>query len=235
MCNERSAEMNGARRIVEHARRQSVCDASVDPRRPALAQTARTGHPQEQNRGLKWGRCAALVLLILATGTTCARGTTLERMTLSQLATAAQSIARVRCTGSASRREAGSIWTFTDFTVEETFKGAPGAQVTIRLPGGRDGHLTETVEGAPRFVPGEEAIVFLERTRSGDWSISAWAEGTFRIARDSETRRATITQDSSAMAVFDPATRTFRSEGIVRMPLAEFLTTLSTAMTNGGR
>ena len=75
---------------------------------------------------------------------------------------------------------------------------------------------------------------FLERTRSGDWSISAWAEGTFRIARDPQTRRETITQDSSGMAVFDAATRTFRSEGIVRMPLNEFLTTLGAAMTNGG-
>jgi hypothetical protein len=190
---------------------------------------------KNQNPGLNRGRCAAVALLFVVTSAALARGTTLARMTLGQLAAAAQVVARVRCTGSASRREDGSIWTFTDFAVEETFKGAPGAHVTIRLPGGRDGHLMETVEGAPRFVPGEEAIVFLERTRSGDWSISAWAEGTFRIARDPQTRRATITQDSSAMAVFDPATRTFRSEGIVRMPLAEFLTTLSTAITNGGR
>jgi len=176
-----------------------------------------------------------MALLFVLAGSALARGTTLARMTLGQLAAAAQVIARVRCMGSASRREDGSIWTFTDFTVEETFKGTPGTRVTIRLPGGRDGHLLETVEGAPRFVAGEEAIVFLERTRLGDWSISAWAEGTFRIARDPETRRPTITQDSSAMAVFDSATRTFRTEGIVRMPLAEFLTTLSTAMTNGGR
>jgi hypothetical protein len=185
--------------------------------------------------GFKWGRCATAALLCVLISAAIARGTTLARMTLGQLAAAAQVVARVRCTGGVSRREDGSIWTLTDFAVEETFKGTPGAHITIRLPGGRDGHLMETVEGAPRFVPGEEAIVFLERTRSGDWSISAWAEGTFRIARDPQTRRATITQDSSAMAVFDPATRTFRSEGIVRMPLAEFLTTLSTAITNGGR
>ena len=188
-----------------------------------------------QSPGSNWRRCAAMALLFVLTGAALARGTTLARMTLGQLAAAAQAIARVHCTGSASRREDGSIWTFTDFTVEETFKGTPGAHVTIRLPGGRDGHLMETVEGAPRFAPGEEAIVFLERTRAGDWSISAWAEGTFRVARDPETRRTTITQDSSAMEVFDPATRTFHTEGIARMPLAEFLTNLSTAMTNGGR
>jgi len=194
-----------------------------------------SGTRKNQGLALRWRRCAAVALLLVLTSAALASATTLERMTLSQLATAAQVIARVRCTGSTSRHEDGSIWTFTDFVIEESYKGAPGAHLTIRLPGGRDGHLLETVEGAPRFLPGEEAIVFLERTRSGDWSISAWAEGTFRIARDPETRRATITQDSSAMALFDPATRTFRSEGIVRMPLAEFLTTLGAAMSNGDR
>src|SRR5580704_13693264 len=80
---------------------------------------------------------AALTLILIAAPL--ARATTLARMTLSQLASAAQVIARVRCTGAVSRREAGSIWTFTDFSVEETFKGAPRADITIRLPGGRDG------------------------------------------------------------------------------------------------
>jgi hypothetical protein len=178
---------------------------------------------------------AALLLVAVFVCEPSARCTTLARMSLDQLAAAAQVVAHVRCTGSASRRDAGSIWTFTDFTVLETFKGAPGASVTIRLPGGRDGHLVETVEGAPRFAPGDEAIVFLERTPAGEWSISAWAEGTFRIESDSRTGRQTITQDSSGMAVFDPAARKFRSDGIVKMPLADFKTRLVAAISQAVR
>jgi hypothetical protein len=177
-------------------------------------------------------RVAALIVIL--TAAPFARATTLARMTLGQLASAAQVIARVRCTGAVSRRDAGSIWTFTDFSVEETFKGTPLADITIRLPGGRDGHTVETVEGTPRFTPGDEAIVFLERTRAGDWSISAWAEGTFRIERESQTGEQMVTQDSSGMAVFDTSTRTFRSDGIAHMPLAEFRARLDAAMTNGG-
>jgi hypothetical protein len=176
---------------------------------------------------------AALIVILIAAPI--APATTLARMTLGQLASAAQVIARVRCTGALSRREAGSIWTFTEFSVEETFKGAPGADITIRLPGGRDGHTVETVEGAPRFAPGDEAIVFLERTRNGDWSISAWAEGTFRIERESQTGGQTVTQESSATAIFDLASRTFRTDGIARMAIAEFRARLDAAMTNGGR
>jgi hypothetical protein len=189
----------------------------------------------ELRAGMNIVRCAILATIVIVAGVAVARATTLARMTLEQLASAAQVIARVRCTGVASRRDAGSIWTFTDFPVAETFKGAPGTNITVRLPGGRDGHIEETVEGAPRFAPGEEAIVFLERTRAEDWSISAWAEGTFRIARESQSGQATITQDSSGVPVFDTVTRTFRSDGIARMPLAEFRSRLNRAIANGGR
>jgi hypothetical protein len=194
----------------------------------------REGSTNLPARATRRSRAALLALFVFA-GTPLARGTTLARMTLGQLASAAQVVARVRCTGTTTRREYGSIWTFTDFAVEESFKGAPGAQITIRLPGGRDGHIEETVEGAPRFAAGDDAIIFLERTSAGDWSISAWVEGTFRIARDSQTGEQTITQESSAMATFDPATRTFRSDGIARMPLAEFRARLDAAMRDGGR
>lgn len=187
----------------------------------------------ERRAGLR-ARAAMLALLVLA-AVAMAHGTTLARMSLDQLAAAAQVVARVRCTGAESRRENDSIWTYTIFTVEETFKGAPDAQITVRLPGGRDGHLVQSVEGAPQFTEGEEAIVFLERTRSGDWSISAWAEGTFRVARDAAANQETVTQDSSGMAVFDPATRTFRTEGIARMPLENFREKLNAAIESVGR
>jgi len=162
--------------------------------------------------------------------------TTLAQMDLTQLAHAAQVVARVRCLGSESRRDAGQIWTFTRFAVVETMQGSPDATLLVRLPGGRDGHLIENVEGVPRFSPGEETILFLERTRltqqsgAGEWSVTAWGEGTFRIARDARSGRESVTQDSSRMAVFDRASRTFRRQGIARMPMSEFRARLAAAM-----
>ena len=114
--------------------------------------------------------------------------------------------------------------------VVETMKGSLPAQVTVRLPGGRVGHLTATVDGTPKFNPGSEAIVFLERSRSGGFSVAGWVEGTFRIARDPRTSRETVTQDSSAFAVFDPATRSFISEGIRGMPVEQFRARVATAI-----
>lgn len=156
--------------------------------------------------------------------------TTLARLSLDDLAAAAEAVARVRCAGAEARWENGSIWTVTTFEVLETMKGNLAAEITVRLPGGRAGHLTATVDGAPRFLPGEEVVMFLESSRTGEFTIAGWAEGTFRISRDPHTRVETVTQDSSAFAVFDAATRTFHTEGVRQMPFEEFRSRLAAAI-----
>jgi hypothetical protein len=167
--------------------------------------------------------------------------TTLARLSLEQLAAAADAVARVRCTSVESRWENGEIWTITSFNVLETMKGALPTPITVRLPGGRVGHLTATVDGTPKFNPGDEAVVFLERysgrlqaepapARTGEFSVAAWVEGTFRIGRDPRTGLETVTQDSSNFAVFDAATRTFHTEGIHRMPMEQFRERVATAL-----
>jgi len=98
------------------------------------------------------------------------------------------------------------------------------------VPGGRVGHLTATVDATPKFAPGNEAVVFLQRSRAGDFTVAGWAEGTFRILRDPHSGAETVTQDSSAFAVFDATSRTFRREGIRRMPIDEFRARMAAAL-----
>ncbi len=162
---------------------------------------------------------AALLLGLLAAGSS---ATTLVRMSLADLARAAQTIVRARCLGSESRWESGEIWTFTRFEPLETLKGAAPGPFVVRLIGGRIGNLASEVDGVPRFRPGEEAILFLEPTRTGDLSVTAWSEGSFRVQRDPRSGRAFVTEDSAATGVFDPATRRFAPAGIACMPLERF-------------
>jgi hypothetical protein len=157
--------------------------------------------------------------------------TTLARLSLDQLAGAADGVARVRCAGIESRWENGSIWTIATFDVVQTLKGDLPPRIVVRLPGGKVGAFTTTVEGTPRFSAGEEAIVFLERSRTEGYSVAGWVEGTFRIALDAGTHREIVTQDSSTFALFDAATRTFRTEGIQKMPMEIFRARLDTAIT----
>jgi hypothetical protein len=148
--------------------------------------------------------------------------TTLARLSLDQMAVAADAVARVRCIKSQSKWENGAIWTLTTFTVIEFLKGNLPSQVTVRLPGGRVGHMTESVDGTPKFNPGDDAIVFLEQLQPGEFSVTGWVEGTFRISPSPETNGEMVTQDSNTFAVFDLATRTFRTEGVRRMPVGQF-------------
>jgi hypothetical protein len=150
------------------------------------------------------------------------RATTLARLSLDQLAAGSDAVARLRFVRAESRWENGSIWTVTTFDVVENIKGQLPGQIEVRLPGGRVGHLTSTVAGTPKFHPGNEAVVFLQRSPAGGFTVAGWVEGSFRISRDPRTGIETVTQDSSAFAVFDAATRAFRTEGIRRMPIEEF-------------
>lgn len=161
---------------------------------------------------------------------TSVRATTLVRLSLDQLAAGSDAVARVNFAGAESRWENGSIWTVTTVKVVETMKGNLPAEILLRLPGGRVGHLTAKVDGTPKFNPGDDAVVFLKRTPAGGFTVAGWVEGTFRILRDPRTGSQTVTQDSSAFAVFDTATRTFRSEGIRRMPMEEFRARIATAI-----
>ncbi len=162
------------------------------------------------------------------------RATTLARLSLDQLAAGSDAVARVRCASTQSLWEYGTIWTVTTARVVENVKGNLPAQIALRLPGGRVGHLTASVEGTPKFQPGDEAFVFLKRTPAGRFTVAGWVEGTFRISRDPRTGSETVTQDSSAFAVFDTATRTFRAEGIRRMPIEEFRARLAAAVARAG-
>jgi hypothetical protein len=163
-----------------------------------------------------------------------AHATTLARLSLDRLAAASDAVARVRCAGNESRWENGSIWTVTTFDVVETMKGNLPGQIAVGLPGGRVGHLTAAVDGTPKFNPGVEAVVFLKRLPAGGFTVAGWVEGTFRISHDSRTGGETVTQDSSAFAVFDTATRTFHTEEIRRMPMEEFRTRIAAAVARSG-
>jgi hypothetical protein len=175
------------------------------------------------------------ILLFVPSMSQPANGTTLMRMSLAQVSQAAQVIVRARCIGNLVRWDAGEIWTFTSFDVEETWSGSAPVQISVRLLGGRVGNLTSTVSGVPRFSPGEEVVLFLESTERGDFSIVSWEQGTFRIRRDARTGDEIAVQDTAAFPVFDPSTRRFETVGIRNLPIATFRSRVDAAMSGQTR
>ena len=175
-------------------------------------------------------------VLLLALGANQPTGaTSLMRMSLTQMSHAAQLIVRARCTDNSTGWDAGEIWTFTSFDIEETWRGSAPSQISVRLLGGRVGNITSTVSGVPRFAPGEEVVLFLEPTPRGDFSIVSWEQGTFRIRRDSRTGEEIAVQDTAGFAVFDPATRRFETVGICDLPTETLRSRVDAAMAGGPR
>jgi hypothetical protein len=162
-----------------------------------------------------------------------ARATTLMRWSVAKMARTADAVVRARCVASATGWDAGEIWTVTTFQAEEFWKGAATGRFTVRLLGGRAGNLTSTVEGVPRFQPGEDVVLFLEHTERGDFSVVSWMQGTFRIRLEQNTGEEVVAQDTAAFAIYDPETRRFAASGIRRMRLDALREQVAAALSAG--
>lgn len=104
----------------------------------------------------------------------------------------------------------------------------PG-QFTVRLIGGHVGGIESIVGDVPRFQPGQEVILFLNPSKGGTYSVTAWVEGKFVLRRD-RSGHAFVTQESAGEAVYDRATGQFHAEGIRHMPLNVFRQRLRNAI-----
>ncbi len=159
-------------------------------------------------------RIALLGVFVALVACAAARATTLMRMSVEKMARTAEVVARARCVANVTGWDAGEIWTVTTFRIEETWKGAPGELITVRLLGGRVGNLISTVDGVPRFQAGEDVVLFLERAGRVDFSVVSWMQGTFRIRLERGTAEESVAQDTAAFATYDPETRRFEASGI---------------------
>jgi len=176
---------------------------------------------------------ALLGVLAALVACAAARATTLMRMSVEKMARTAEVVVRGRCVANATGWDAGEIWTVTTFQIEETWKGAPGGLITVRLLGGRAENLTSTVDGVPRFQAGEDVVLFLERAGREDFSIVSWMQGTFRIQMDRRSGEESVAQDTAAFATYDPETRRFEASGICGSRLDALREQVAAALSSG--
>jgi hypothetical protein len=179
-----------------------------------------------QRRRFLW----ILFLIGLALIAAVANATTLARLNFTELASRATAVARVRCLRSAAHWKNGEIWTRTEFAVIEQNKGALPQILDVEMPGGVLGHLHARVDEVPAFAPAEEAYLFLWSAPDGSYRILGWSQGAFRIRKDATTGLQTVTQDSAAAPIFDPATRQFGHGGIRNLPVPLFRLKLKKAL-----
>jgi hypothetical protein len=125
-----------------------------------------------------------IVAIALLTGSPAVtQATTVERLTLEDLATRSQNIVQGTVRGSRSYWSPNGKLILTDTTIEvsESMKGQSSRTVQVTTVGGRIGDTVLHVGGMPAFVPGESTIVFTQRS-NGYHTVLGMSQGKFTVS-----------------------------------------------------
>ena len=82
----------------------------------------------------------------------------------------------------------GQIFTTVVLRPLETWKGEGASEITVLVPGGSVGDLSQTVQGEAVFDSDEEVVVFLHRRARGVFGVERMGLGKFAVS--AQTRRA---------------------------------------------
>jgi hypothetical protein len=122
------------------------------------------------------------VLMALATAP---RATVIVPADLGELSREAQAIVRGRVTALDARwtEDHRTIETIVTLEAEGYLKGAFGATVQFRVPGGELGRFRSVVVGAPEFAVDQHVVVFLGAHGPSVPYILGFSQGVFRLVR----------------------------------------------------
>lgn len=108
--------------------------------------------------------------------------TTLEQLTLDEMAQKSTAIVVARVTGSRAAARGGNIYTYFQLQVVENWKGSSVTEVAV--PGGVAGGIRQSAAGAPDLKPGQEYVLFLWTSRSGLTQIIGLSQGLFKVSEE---------------------------------------------------
>lgn len=136
---------------------------------------------------------AHVLLTACALSPLIARGTTVIPPTFDELVTKAELIFRgsvmsvhSQWVGEAAERH---IATYVTFKVEDALKGEPGTSYTLQILGGTVGSETMGVSDSPKFVVGDQDLLFVEHNGQQFVPLVGIMNGRFHITRDAQTGR----------------------------------------------
>jgi len=85
--------------------------------------------------------------------------------------------------------EATAAWSedhrriYTTFEVrrDSVLRGRAPARPRVVVPGGVIGGVGQRVDAAPTIAPGEDVVLFLQRTKAGTFHVNGFAQGKFTV------------------------------------------------------
>jgi hypothetical protein len=163
---------------------------------------------------------ALAIFVFLAGAWVPAKATTLQQLTLREMAEKSTSIVRVKVTGSSARLRGSDVYTVYQLTTLETLKGqASTATSEVAVPGGIAGELRQVVSGAPTLRIGREYVLFLWTSRSGLTQLMGMSQGLFAVERPTPGD-VMATRSSADEPMLDSLGHTVR-DATLSLPLSE--------------
>jgi hypothetical protein len=111
-----------------------------------------------------------------------ALATTLEQLSLDEMARQSTAIVRARVMGSHAATRSGNIYTYFQIQVLENWKGQGSTEVAV--PGGEVDGIRQSVTGAPELKTGQEYVLFLWTSRSGLTQVIGFSQGLFKVSEE---------------------------------------------------
>ncbi len=161
-----------------------------------------------------------------------ADATTLQQLSLGEMAQKATAIVRAKVTGSVEVLRGTDVFTVYQLETLETVKAPNGIKPTdVAVPGGIAGGLRQVVAGAPALHAGQEYVLFLWTSRSGLTQLMGMSQGLFAVERTT-AGDVIATRAAAGEQILDGAGRAVRDE-ILSMPWAELKFKVMKTLTAG--
>ncbi|HYP13627.1 MAG TPA: hypothetical protein VEQ63_06870 [Bryobacteraceae bacterium] len=122
-------------------------------------------------------------------------------------------IVRGKVTACAAQARASVIFTRCTMSVSERWKGPGGNQVTFNVPGGTANRTTQIFTGTPRFLVGQEYVLFLWAGKSGLNQVIGLSQGVFDVRADSKGPL-TVSREATSEKLVDAGGQPVRDQGI---------------------
>jgi hypothetical protein len=156
--------------------------------------------------------------------------TTLEQLTLDEMAQKSTAIVRARVTGSHSGTRGASIYTYFELQVIETWKSAGQKTTEVAVPGGVADGIRQSVTGAPELKPGQEYVLFLWTSRSGLTQVIGLSQGLFQLSEEGSGKAVAKRPASSELMVDQSGLPV--DDRAVSMPLQDLRTQVRQALAS---
>jgi hypothetical protein len=153
--------------------------------------------------------------------------TTLQKLTLPEMAQKSTAVVRARVVGAVGVLRGSDVYTVYKLEPVEVWKSpSTGVPTEVAVPGGVAGGVRQPVDGAPSLLQNHEYVFFLWTGKTGLTQLIGLSQGLFDVRPSEEVFRAAASErmvDAQGRPIADAA---------VSMKLAELKSLVARAMVS---